>query len=238
MREQLFFVADGTFPTPTLSLLPGLRRAIDELGTAFDVVLYDQPWVKGSPAATRDPAQNTRERSAGCHAVTMGATIEPFLAATQGEAIKSLVAAGCTFTSANRLALGMPSSAVADAFDDGTIGIDTTYPWVRLFTIGADDQFQRQIADCFDAQIDWDLYRQRVSIFHPDAYKLGGIRLDIPALYLRSAYDFPGTEEAFLHIFPTAEVGRLRLWPTRLHEEEAGFELASKVIPFIESHSQ
>jgi hypothetical protein len=237
MREQLFFMVDGTFPTPTLSLLPGLRRAISELGTAFDVVLNDQPWVKGS-AATRDPAQNIRERSAGCHAVTMGATIEPFLAATQGEAIKSLVAAGCTFTSANRLALGMPSSAVTEAFDDGMIGIDTTYPWVRLFTIGADDDFQRQIADRFDAQIDWGLYRQRVSIFHPDAYKLGGIRLDIPALYLRSAYDFPGTEEAFLHILPTAEVGRLRLWPNRLHEEEAGFELASKVIPFIESHSQ
>jgi hypothetical protein len=131
----------------------------------------------------------------------------------------------------------MPPSAVADAFDASRLSADTTYNFIRVFTQWASDTFQRMVADACDAEIDWKWYRDVITVHNPQDFDLSGLTFDVPALYLRSRVDFLGTEEAMRRLFPNLEVDRIDQWPVRLHEEEAGVELVSKVIPFIEKHA-
>jgi hypothetical protein len=238
MREPVFFTLNGLFPKAAIHLLPGLERAAEELGAHFDVVFDDPSWVIGSATAEdSDRGQILRDGVAGRHVLTMDATVEPFLFFTQGEGVKSLVTAGSVFTSANRWALGMPHTATGEAYDGTRVGFDTTYHVLRLYTRGASDDFQRELAAYIDPLIDWDRFRDTVSLHNPEAYLLGELKLDVPTLYLRSNFDFLGTEDAMRRLFTNLEVDRLHDWPVHLHEEKAGIELASKVIPFIEKHA-
>jgi hypothetical protein len=238
VREPLFFILNGLFPRAAIHRLPGLQRAADELNAHFDVAFDDPSWVIGSATAEdTDRGQTLRDAVAGRHVLTMDATLEPFLFFTHCEAVKSLVAAGSVFTSANRWALGMPHSATGEAFDGTRVGFDTTYSVLRLYTRGASEDFQRELAAYVDPLIDWGLFRDTVSLHNPESYLLGRLQVDVPTLYLRTKFDFLGTEDAMRRLFTNLEVDRLHDWPVHLHQEKAGIELASKVIPFIEKHA-
>jgi hypothetical protein len=60
--------------------------------------------------------------------------------------------------------------------------------------------------------------------------------VDVPALHLSLPLPVVGFEDAaeiYRHFVPHAQFDELKIWPLRLHEEEGGHELESKVIPFI-----
>jgi hypothetical protein len=57
--------------------------------------------------------------------------------------------------------------------------------------------------------------------------------LEIPALFLSTAWP-TGSFEIFRCYIPTARYDELKEWGPRLHEEAGGYELADKVIPFIQ----
>jgi hypothetical protein len=232
MREPLFFMTDAIIPTRAMDLLPAVRRAVDELRDHFELSLGDTPW-EGAP---EEPVQLFLQHSSGKHVLAMEASLEALLANIRDQGSpRSIIAAGAIFTSVNRRVLGMPPSAVADAFDASRFHTDTTYSFIRVFTQGASDTFQRMVANAFDAEIDWKWYRDVITVHNPQDFDLSGLTFDVPALYLRSRVDFPGTEEAMHRLFPNLEVDRIDQWPVRLHE--AGIELVSKVIPFIQKHA-
>jgi hypothetical protein len=64
------------------------------------------------------------------------------------------------------------------------------------------------------------------------------IPADLPVLFL----DRPGGDEeegrAFRRLVPHARVGSLRLWRAQMDDEEAGRELAEKIVTFTQNVSR
>jgi hypothetical protein len=65
------------------------------------------------------------------------------------------------------------------------------------------------------------------------------VRLGIPVLYLETPMPFPSPPGLRLEIFRSMATNLrhdvLKEWPLRMQEEAGGYELADKVIPFIET---
>jgi hypothetical protein len=216
---------------------PALRALMQRLRAFLPVDILLWPSLKGQ--AREDSAVKTHEQAirrqvrAVHHVLDVSGLPQHLLRADP--AIRSLVVAGF-----------IPSQAIARAADDPLLitalqaarGVAANPAQMIPLTMqGATEaDIERTIAEV-NRTLDIDFLR-RFTDERRAAATTAIPTSQAPALYLSIALTIPGGEklfEIFQRIAPNAEDGgQLQQWPSELHREGAGYELADKAIPFIE----
>ena len=219
----------------------GVATFLKELEASFDVEVVESFALKGNKLV--NPTwQAVADRLAGLlptdsHIVSMGGSVAPLMMALSRHDLRprSIVAAGMWVPAGTLRAAGY--SELAD-IAVATTAFPSSYPYVRTVTEGLAEAKQTRLAKLIDSEVE---HSNADSVSESFAAmnlleEIGG-KITAPVLYLNSPLNVAGfaeMEDVFKKLVPDAEVGQLERWPTKLHEEQTGLDLASRVIPFVE----
>ena len=110
--------------------------------------------------------------------------------------------------------------------------------FLRAIMQGSDQGAIDEAVERAEATLDRGVLAHVAELFSRDLDLSKRVRLDIPVLYLETPMPFPSPPGLRLEIFRSMATNLrhdvLNEWPLRIQEEAGGYELADKVIPFIE----
>lgn len=237
MNNRLFFVPDYRFTPDTCEHLPATRSALDGLRRRFDVTVFD--WYAGATDATvRDVVERLRRQLVGYdHMVTTsGNAAFGLLAATGPQQLATFSCDGICVPAATLRAMGMPSMADAAV---ACLRIDILRSQGLLALLeGAGESEADRAVEVVSEGADWAYIENLLADYSEIDLTAERPQLTMPALYLEPAAHFSGWVEmsdAFLRFAPQSTLRRLELWPRRVHDSQAGHELAEHIFSFIEA---
>ena len=238
MRERVLFVPAWFNSPQSCYRYPGLRALLTALESTFDLDIYHWPTVKGGPDAPPTWQGNADAlRSAlqpGIHVVDSGTgTALLMLALTRQTEVRSFTAPGLVTPPATLRSLAMDSLADAAEF---VFSMLSSQQYVRLLMQGATEAQWADAASVMDDDVNWPYARELTKSMPELSLVNERVHVDVPALYLDTPLTVAGfaeMREVFLRFVPGAETGELKLWPVRMQDQDAGYELAAKVTEFI-----
>jgi hypothetical protein len=220
--------------------LPAPSAALAQLRGAFDVSVFASPfWLPEVEPSWRGMADSLRKAlTPGCHLVAShdwGAYAMMALSTTD-VGLGSFVAVGGRFPPATLRHLGLTVLADSTEARLGFLYNPTgVYQMMARHGIGATDEEIHARVEALSARIDADFSQTathswlELNLFHE--FKGSDVR----CLYLdpQPPIGDPELADIFLKFMPQAEIQRLEKWPQRLADEDAGSELAGRVLSFI-----
>ncbi|MEX2238790.1 MAG: hypothetical protein WEB00_14800 [Dehalococcoidia bacterium] len=104
---------------------------------------------------------------------------------------------------------------------------------------GAPGEEVRRVTALIEARLDRLIFDHIRRVWDDFDLSIADPRITVPTLYLEpeaALLNYSGMSEAFLHFAPQARIETLQLWPARLHDPAAGYELAGKTLSFLAEH--
>lgn len=237
VNNRLFFIPDYRFTPATCEHLSATRSALTDLRQRFEVTVFD--WYAGAADATvRDVVQRVRKQSVGYDHLltTSGNAAFGLLAASGSQRLATFSCDGICVPAATLRAMGMHSMADAAV---ACLRIDLLRGQGLLALLeDATESEADRVMSVVSEDADWAYIENLLADYSSIDLTAKERQLAMPVLYLEPAAHFSGWVEmsdAFLRFAPRSSLRRLELWPRRVQDPQAGHELASHVISFIEA---
>ena len=239
MDDRILLIPPGFAPDPgSIDELASIRVLSQRLSELMPVDLYRWPWLRGQERCSSDPHEVAvrleQEIRPEHHVVDLGTGTELLLLALSRRPARSLCVAGFFASVATLKAAGEPELAAAVAAITAlSVNPAQIIPVVMQ---GADEQQSAAAAARVEGTLDKVLFAEVIQRYHCIEFREPA-EIRVPALYLHISFPVPGSDR-FFPLFrrwvPAARRADLIEWPTRVHLEQGGQELADKVIPFIQ----
>ena len=239
-KSRLLFMPPVHMSPGSCRLLPAIDRFVDKLEAAFDVEVFEWPWLKGGvfndgSVATQAAAIRTR-LSSGCNVVSSGGGTGFCMLALSGQhAIASFISFGLALPTATLQSLGDAEGVARAAALEAVVGAGS-YQFLRASMQGAEDEDIARTAELLDQELDMANMREAIRAYFQFDFTDKRLEIDAPTLFLVNRSEFMGdtTGEFFSRLVPHAQVRTGHSWNDRYHDEQAGFEAAALVVDFIE----
>ena len=245
MDDRILLICSPFLPHPdSWKKWPGSRALLGRLEAFLPVDIFAWPTLrgagerKGGGGVTGALMESIQPQH---HVVDIGggAGLGILLVAKNLEKPpRSVTLAGFFATPATARAMG--KDALAESMDAlfGVVSSGSATELIKLQAEGAPDDFVQTASRQIESELDRAHLRAYMERARETDFSRQRFEMPFPILYLRMLR-FPGADseeadEIVRELVPNAEMDSLEKWGNRLHVEEGGHELASKVITFVE----